>query len=88
VATQTKQRVVVQSVLSPALAERLKAQAEAERRTISATVRLLIEDRLSGRLFRDEEPDPQAEAVAEIRALAAKRRKRNRPIKTATFEVQ
>jgi predicted transcriptional regulator len=48
VATETKQdgRVVVQSVLSPDLAARLKAQAEAERRTISATVRNAIEDQL------------------------------------------
>jgi hypothetical protein len=48
VATETKDssRVVVQSVLPPGLAARLKAQADAERRTVSATVRLLIEDRL------------------------------------------
>ena len=43
---ETKQhgRVVVQSVLSPDLAARLKAEAERERRTVSATVRILIED--------------------------------------------
>jgi hypothetical protein len=48
VATETKERgrVIVQSVLSPALAERLKAQAELERRSVSATIRIAIEDQL------------------------------------------
>lgn len=38
---------VIQTWLSPALAEQLKAQADLEHRTVSATVRLAIEDRLS-----------------------------------------
>ena len=48
-ATEAKEsgRVIVQSVLPPALAERLKAQAERERRSISAVVRNAVEDQLS-----------------------------------------
>jgi predicted transcriptional regulator len=48
VATETKERgrVIVQSVLPPALAERLKAQAELERRSVSATIRNAIADAL------------------------------------------
>ena len=47
-ATEAKEsgRVIVQSVLPPALAERLKAQAELERRSISAVVRNAVEDQL------------------------------------------
>jgi Ribbon-helix-helix protein, copG family len=41
---------VVQAVLDHATAERLRAEAKAERRTISAIVRNLIQDRLDGRL--------------------------------------
>jgi hypothetical protein len=37
---------VVQSWVPVALAERLKAQAELERRSVSAVVRLAVEDRL------------------------------------------
>jgi hypothetical protein len=47
VAIATKQTgIVLQSWVSPALAERLKAQAELERRSVSATIRLALEDRL------------------------------------------
>jgi hypothetical protein len=47
VAIATKQTgVVLQSWVSPALAEALKAQAELERRSVSATIRLAVEDRL------------------------------------------
>jgi hypothetical protein len=50
VATETKQSttVIVQSVLPPELAEQLKAQAELERRSVSQTIRLALEDRLRG----------------------------------------
>jgi hypothetical protein len=45
VAIATKQTgVVLQSWVSPALAEALKAQAELERRSISATIRLAVEE--------------------------------------------
>ena len=37
--TQDRGRVVVQSVLSPALAERLKKQAELEDRSVSSVIR-------------------------------------------------
>ena len=49
-ATQTKERgrVIVQSVLPPALAERLKAQADAESRSVSNLIKLAVEDRLRG----------------------------------------
>ena len=49
--TETKERgrVIVQSVLPPALAERLKAQAELERRSVSATIRNFLEDSLGRR---------------------------------------
>jgi hypothetical protein len=47
VAIATKQTgVVLQSWVSPALAEALKAQAELERPSVSATIRLAVEDRL------------------------------------------
>jgi hypothetical protein len=48
VTTEVKERgrVIVQSVLPPALAERLKAQAELERRSVSATIRNFLEDQL------------------------------------------
>jgi hypothetical protein len=49
VATETKESGQrVQSILPPALAEQVKAQAELERRSVSQTVRLLIEDQLRG----------------------------------------
>ena len=38
--------VVVQSWVSPALAEALKAQAQIERRSVSQTIRIALEDRL------------------------------------------
>jgi hypothetical protein len=38
---------VIQAWVSPDLARQLKAQADAERRSVSATVRLAIEDRLA-----------------------------------------
>ena len=49
-ATQTKQSatVIVQSVLPPELADRLKAQAEEERRSLSQTIRNTLEDALRG----------------------------------------
>jgi hypothetical protein len=37
---------VVQSLVPVALAEQLQAQAELERRSLSATIRLALEDRL------------------------------------------
>jgi hypothetical protein len=50
VAAETKQSttVIVQSVLPPELAEQLKAQAELERRSVSQTIRLALEDRFRG----------------------------------------
>jgi hypothetical protein len=49
VATQTKETGVnVQTWLSPELADRLKAQAEEERRSLSQTVRNTLEDALRG----------------------------------------
>ena len=49
-ATDAKQSgtVIVQSVLPPDLAEQLKAQAELERRSVSQTIRLALEDRFRG----------------------------------------
>jgi len=41
--------VTVQSVLPPDLAEALKAQAELERRSISSTSRIALEDQLRRR---------------------------------------
>jgi hypothetical protein len=47
VATDTKETGVnVQSWLPPHLAEQLKAQAELERRSVSAVIRLALEDQL------------------------------------------
>jgi hypothetical protein len=47
VATDTKETGVnVQSWLPPDLAEQLKAQAELERRSVSAVIRLALEDQL------------------------------------------
>lgn len=50
-ATEAKlnEAVTVQSVLPPDLAEQLKAQAELERRSISATIRIALEDQLRRR---------------------------------------
>jgi hypothetical protein len=45
----TKKAVTVRSVLPPDLAEQLKAQAELERRSVSATIRLALEDQLRRR---------------------------------------
>ena len=46
-AVATKQTgVVLQSWVSPALAAELKRHAEAERRSVSSTIRLALEDRL------------------------------------------
>jgi hypothetical protein len=45
--------VVLQSRVPPELAEQLRAQAELERRSVSATIRILIEDRLR----REIEPE-------------------------------
>ena len=39
--------VIVQSWIPPELAEQLKAQSKAERRSVSAVVRIAIEDQLS-----------------------------------------
>jgi Ribbon-helix-helix protein, copG family len=39
---------VVQTWIGPALAEQLKQQAEQKRRSVSALVRIAIEDRLRG----------------------------------------
>ena len=49
-AAETKQSstVIVQSVLPPELADRVKAQALEERRSISQTIRLALEDRFRG----------------------------------------
>ena len=44
-------RVTVQSVLPRVLAEQLKRLAEQERRTVSNTIRIAVEDRL-----RDRQP--------------------------------
>ena len=38
--------VVIQAWVSPDLAEALKAQAELERRSVSSTIRVALEDRL------------------------------------------
>ena len=45
---------IVQSWVPPELAEQLKAQAELERRSVSSTIRLAIEDKLRA----DEEQRP------------------------------
>jgi hypothetical protein len=44
--TSTEAGTIVQSLVPVELAEQLKAQAEFERRSVSATIRNLIEDRL------------------------------------------
>jgi predicted transcriptional regulator len=46
VAAASNTGTVVQAWVSPDLARRLKAQAEAERRSVSQTIRLAVEDRL------------------------------------------
>jgi hypothetical protein len=47
VAIATKQTgVVLRELGAPALAEQVKEQAELERRSVSATIRLAVEDRL------------------------------------------
>ena len=49
--------VVVQSWVSPRLAAELKRYAEAERRSVSSTIRLALEDRLR--------PNPRGPAMSE-----------------------
>jgi hypothetical protein len=46
--------VIVQSWVPPELAEQLKAQSKAERRSVSAVIRIAIEDQL--RLEREKRP--------------------------------
>jgi hypothetical protein len=45
-ATRSPAGRVIQTWLSPALAEQVKQQAERERRSVSALVRIAVEDRL------------------------------------------
>jgi hypothetical protein len=59
VGTQTKETGVnVQTWLPPELADRLKAQAEQERRSLSQTIRNTLEDALRGSRSADHERDP------------------------------
>jgi hypothetical protein len=70
---------VVQSWVPVALAEQLKAQAELERRSVSATIRLAVEDRLRREDRRDDFAAPSAPAPSESRQRAARIAPRHRP---------
>jgi hypothetical protein len=55
--------VIVQSWVSPRLAAELKRRAEAERRSVSSTIRIALEDRLrldaeGGRMARSRSASP------------------------------